>query len=67
MKAELKSLTETLRREYLSTVLFVSECSRLNGMILKSIFKLGRAGEVYYNANGVTKRQTETAFVDIQF
>lgn len=67
MKVELKSLIEAFRKEYLSTVLLLSECSRLNGMILKSIFKLGRTGEVYYNANGLTKRQTETAFVDIQF
>ncbi|UCC98604.1 MAG: hypothetical protein JSW66_01665 [Phycisphaerales bacterium] len=67
MKAELKSLIDALRKEYLSTVLLLSECSRLNGMILKSIFNLGRAGEVYYNANGVTKRQTETAFVNLQF
>ncbi|MHC4542133.1 MAG: hypothetical protein ACYS74_20505 [Planctomycetota bacterium] len=67
MKAELKSLIEALRKEYLSTVLLLSECSRLNSMLLKTIFNLGRTGEVYYNANGVTKRQTETAFVNLQF
>lgn len=67
MKAKLKSLLAELRKEYLSTVLLLSECSRLNNLLLRSIFNLGGTGEVYYNANGVTRRQTETAFVNLQF
>jgi len=66
MKAKLKSLVAELRKEYLGTVLLLSECSRLNNLLLRSIFNLGGTGDVYYNANGVTRRQTETAFVNLQ-
>jgi len=66
MQARLKSLVQELRREYLSTVLLLSECSRLNNMLLKSIFDVGGTGDVYYNANGVTRRQTGLTFVNLQ-
>ena len=67
MKAKLKGLVAELRKEYLSTVLLLSECSRLNNLLLKSIFNLGGIGDVYYSANGVVRRQSETAFVNLQF
>lgn len=63
---KLKSLVQELRREYLSTVMLVSECSRLNNMLLKSIFNVGGTGDVFYNANGVTRRQTGLTFVNLQ-
>jgi hypothetical protein len=66
MKARLKSLIQELRKEYLSTVLLLSECSRLNDMLLKSIFNLGGTGGMYYNASGVTRRQTGVTFVNLQ-
>jgi len=66
MQARLKSLVQDLRKEYLSTVLLLSECSRLNNMLLKSIFGMGGTGDVYYNANGVTRRQTGLTFVNLQ-
>ena len=66
MKEKLKRLVAELRKEYTSTVLLLSECSRLNNMLLRSIFNLARAGEVSYNANGVVRRQTDTAFVNLK-
>lgn len=66
MQTRLKSLVQQLRREYLSTVLLLSECSRLNNMLLKSIFNVGGTGDVYYNANGVSRRQTGLTFVNLQ-
>jgi hypothetical protein len=67
MKAKLKSLVQELRKDYLSTVLLICECSRLNDMVLRSIFNLGTTADVYYNANGVTRRQTSMTFVNLQF
>jgi hypothetical protein len=67
MKAKLKSLVQELRKDYLSTVLLICECSRLNDMVLRSIFNLGVTGDVYYNANGVTRRQSDVTFVNLQF
>jgi hypothetical protein len=66
-KAKLMSLIKELKQEYLSTALLLSECARFNNLLLKSIFDLGKTGAVYYNSNGATKRQTDMAFVNIQF
>lgn len=66
MQARLKWLIQELRKEYLSTVLLLSECSRLNNMLLRSIFNVGGTGDVYYNANGVTRRQTGMTFMNLQ-
>jgi hypothetical protein len=66
-KEKLKSLIETLKKEYLSTVLLLSECSRLNNLLLKSIFGLGKTGGIYYGADGVTRRHTDKGFLNLQF
>jgi hypothetical protein len=65
-KAKLMSLIEELKKEYLSTTLLLSECTRFNNLLLKSIFDLGKTGTVYYNSNGATKQQTDMAFVNLQ-
>jgi len=67
MKENLRSLSAELKKEYLSTALLLSECARFNNLLLNSIFDLGKTGSVYYNANGATKRQTDMAFVNLQF
>jgi hypothetical protein len=67
MKAKLRSLTGELKKEHLSTALLLSECARFNNLLLKSIFDLGRTGVVYYDSNGATRRQVDTAFVNLQF
>jgi len=66
MKAKLMLLVKELKKEYLSTALLLSECARFNNLLLKSIFDLGKTGTVYYNSNGVTKRQTDMAFVNLK-
>ena len=65
-KAKLMSLIKELKKEYLSTTLLLSECSRFNNLLLKSIFDLGKTGAVYYNSNGAAKQQTDMAFVNLQ-
>jgi hypothetical protein len=67
MKAKLRSLIGELKKEHLSTTLLLSECARFNNLLLKSIFELGNTGTVYYNSNGATRRQVDTAFVNLQF
>lgn len=66
-KEMLKSLIKQLNKEHLSTTLLLSECARVNSLLLKSIFDLGKTDFVYYNSNGSAKRQTETAFVNLKF
>ncbi|MHC4158123.1 MAG: flagellar export chaperone FlgN [Planctomycetota bacterium] len=66
-KSKLQSLAEELKREHLSTALLLAECARFNRLLLKSIFDLGRTGMVYYGSDGSTKRQIDTAFMNLQF
>ena len=66
-KTKLMSLIKELKKEYFSTALLLSECARFNNLLLKSIFDLGKTGAVYYNSNGITKQQTDTAFMNLQF
>lgn len=66
-KVKLEALIKELKKEHLSTALLLSECARFNSLVLKSILDLGQAGAVYYNSNGATRRQRDTAFVNLQF
>jgi hypothetical protein len=66
MKARLRSLSAELKKEYLNTALLLSECARFNNLLLKGIFNLGKTDSVHYNSNGATRRQIETAFVNLQ-
>lgn len=66
-KSKLRVLIEKLRKEYSSTAMLLSECTRFNNLLLKSIFDLGKTGGLYYGADGTTSQQSETAFVNLQF
>jgi len=66
-KNKLKSLTLELRKEHLSTALLLAECARFNNTLLRSVFEIGKTGVVCYNSNGSTKRQIDTALVDMKF
>ena len=66
-KAKLKSLIKELKKEHLSTALLLSDCARFNNLLLKTIFDVGETDTVYYSSNGNTKRQSDTAFVNLQF
>ena len=66
-KTKLMSLVNELKKEYFSTVLLLSECTRFNNLLLNKIFDIGKTGAVYYNSNGATKQQTDMAFVNLRF
>jgi hypothetical protein len=65
-KTKLRSLIEDFKKEHMSIALLLSECARFNNLLLRSIFDLGKAEVVCYNANGATKRQTDMALVNLQ-
>lgn len=65
-KAKLEELIGQLKAEYSGTAVLLSECTRFNNQLLKSIFDLGKTGEVYYSANGAAQRKNESAFVNLQ-
>jgi hypothetical protein len=66
-KIKLRSLTEELKKEHLSTAMLLSDCARFNSLLLKTIFDFGKAGTVYYDSDGSAKRQSDAAFVNLQF
>jgi hypothetical protein len=66
MKQKLRSLSAELKKEYLSTMLLLSECARFNNMLLKGILGLGKTESVHYKSNGQTRRHIDTAFVNLQ-
>ncbi len=66
IQKELRSLTAELKTEHTSTAKLVSECARFNGLLLRSIFDMGRTGAVYYNSSGAAKRQVGTALMNLQ-
>ena len=66
-KIKLRSLTNDLTKEHLSTAMLLSDCARFNSLLLKTIFDFGRTETVYYNSNGSTKRQSDAAFMNLQF
>jgi hypothetical protein len=65
-KATLKSLTEELKKEYLSTAILLSECARFNNLLLRNIFGFGKTGTMY-DSGGIAKRQTDAALVNVKF
>ena len=66
-KTKLRSLVEEFRKEYFSTVFLLSECARFNNLLLRSIFDLRKEEVVSYNANGIKKRQTDMALINVQW
>jgi flagellar biosynthesis/type III secretory pathway chaperone len=66
-KARLRSLTEELKKEHLSTALLLSECARFNNVLLRSVLGLGRTETLIYDSNGAASRQTDKALVNLQF
>jgi len=66
-KAQLMSLTMSLRTEYSRTAILLSECARFNRLLLDNILKSGRITGVTYTSDGSKKQQSQTAFVDMHF
>ena len=66
-KAELKTLARKLKTEHLSTTALLLDCARLNTLLLRNVFDLGKQEIITYSPDGSKKRQTSTAFVDMQF
>ncbi|MHC4636994.1 MAG: hypothetical protein ACYTBP_06665 [Planctomycetota bacterium] len=66
-KIQLQDLTVKLKKEHSNTTMLLTECARINSMLLKTIFDSNNRESVVYNAKGSTKRQNNTKFVDMQF
>jgi len=66
-RTKLKTLIEQLKKELLSTTMLLSDCARFNSVLLKSVLEFGHAGTITYGPKGSAERQTNSAFVNLQF
>jgi hypothetical protein len=66
-KTKLRLLASQLKKEHLSAAILLTECARFNRLLLNGI--LGRANHdtVMYDSSGLSKRQSDTAFMSLNF
>ena len=62
---KLKTLVSKLRIEYASTVKLLSDCARINSALLRIVFDRSRTGAVCYDSAGLTKRDSDAAFMNM--
>ncbi len=65
-KAELRVLTEKLKKEHLKTTMLLSDCARFNSEMLRGIVELGRTGAITYSSDGAAKHQSDSAFMSFE-
>lgn len=65
-KAKLRSLVDQLKNEYASTAMLISNCARINSVLLKGILEDTRTDLLCYDAGGTASRQNDTAFVNMR-
>jgi len=66
-KEQLKSMINEYKKEHLGTAMLLSECARFNNLLLKSIFDFRKTEGVCYDSSGTAERESDTAFVNLQF
>lgn len=66
-KIQLRTLVNEYKKEHVGTAMLLAECARFNNMLLKSIFDFRRAEGVCYDSSGTAERESDTAFVNLQF
>ncbi len=64
---KLRASVEQLKRQYMATAMLLSDCARINGVLLRAVFGRGNEHLVCYDSSGSAARQVETAFVNMCF
>ncbi len=66
-KTTLRILASQLKKEHLSVALLLTECARFNKMLLNGILGQARHDTIMYDSNGLSSRQSGTAFMSLKF
>ena len=66
VQQKLKTMVKRLQREYTATVTLISDCARINSLLLKTVFERNLPGLVCYDSAGLTKRQGDAAFMNMR-
>jgi hypothetical protein len=63
---KLAALAVRLKSEYITTAAMLTECARINSLLLKIVFERSRPGLVCYDSQGATKRESSAAFMSLR-
>jgi hypothetical protein len=66
IQKKIKTAAFELNKEYILTVALLKDCSRINSLLLKTIFEGGRGNLVCYNSAGTTSRQQDASFMSMR-
>jgi hypothetical protein len=66
-KERLSFLAGQLKNEHKATFYLLSECTRINKMLLHGMLDFGGPGTVSYNSNGTASKQADTSFINMRF
>jgi hypothetical protein len=66
-RGKLRELALELKREHCVTALLLRECSRINGMLLRSIIKRPAGDVLTYDSSGYASRGGANAFINLKF
>ena len=65
-RLKLKSLVEALKGDHLSAAMLISDCARVNRMLLDGIFPGGKGREVSYSSTGAAQRENDINFMNMK-
>ena len=65
-RSKLKVLAFEVKKDHLSASMLLSDCARVNRMLLDSIFGGGKGREISYSANGSAKRENNINFMSMK-
>ncbi len=66
IQQKLKTLVRRLQTEYVSTVTLLSDCARINAILLKIVFDRGQTGPICYDSTGSASRESDAAFMNMR-
>ena len=64
---KLRTLSSTLKKEYVATILLLTDCARFNRQLLQCILNRSNGGAVIYNSSGSARRQVDAGFMNLKF
>ena len=63
----LRTLTEQLRAEHISTMMLLNDCAKMNSQLLRCIIKPDESKAISYDSRGKARRDSSSAFVNMKF
>lgn len=65
-RAKLKVLASEIKNDHQSASMLLTDCARINRMLLDNVFGGGKSREISYSANGSAKRENNINFMSVK-